>query len=280
MGTPPHAEPLWFVDQGTAHGLQGRCHLTLHDGIDWGEHDWLPGDVPLGYHRLAPLDGGPVTTLVVAPRTCRPAPYGWGVAAQVYSLWRPGGWGIGDLRDVEQLGQQVAALGGNTLLLSPLHAPAPTLAQETSPYYPSSRRWLNPLLIPLDGSSPTANVAGGLIDRSAVWPAKRQALFDRFLLAGDQAEWRAWAAAQGDDLRLYCIWNTLSERLGARWAEWPEALRHPSNPAVTALAHDDPQFALACDFHAWLQWLALSAVEATAAHCGVCLLYTSPSPRD
>ena len=272
MGQPPHAEPLWFVEHGQVHGLQGRCHLTLHDGSDWGEHDWLPDDVPLGYHRLAPLDGGPVTTLVVAPRACRPAPYGWGVAAQVYSLWRPDGWGIGDLRDVERLGQQVAARGGNTLLLSPLHAPSPSLPQETSPYYPSSRRWLNPLLIPLDGTSPVANVAGGLIDRSAVWPAKRQALFDRFLVAADQTEWRTWAAGQGDDLQLFCTWNALSERLGARWAEWPEPLRHPSSPTIAALAHDDPQFAPTRDFHAWLQWVANSAVQATSAHSGVGLV--------
>ena len=36
--------------------------------------------------------------------------------------------------------------------------------QEDSPYYPSSRRWLNPLLVALDGPSPAANDAGGLID--------------------------------------------------------------------------------------------------------------------
>ena len=35
----------------------------------------------------------------------------------------------------------------SALLLSPLHAPAPTLPQEDCPYYPSSRRWLNPLLL-------------------------------------------------------------------------------------------------------------------------------------
>jgi len=41
------------------------------------------------------------------------------VAAQVYSLWRRDGWGIGDLADVGDLGVGVAAKGGVALLLSP-----------------------------------------------------------------------------------------------------------------------------------------------------------------
>ncbi|MBP6486316.1 MAG: 4-alpha-glucanotransferase, partial [Ilumatobacteraceae bacterium] len=156
MGEPVATDPLWFVDEGATQWLNGRCRLITEDGTDRGDIDALPGDLPIGYHRLAPLDGGPVTALIVSPTTCIRAPYGWGVAAQVYSLWRPDGWGIGDLRDVAELGRQISDRGGISLLLSPLHAPAPTTPQETSPYYPSSRRWLNPMLVPLDGASPVA----------------------------------------------------------------------------------------------------------------------------
>ena len=272
MGEHVPAEPLWFVDQGCVDHLQGRCSLTTEGGSDLGEIDALPGDLPLGQHRLQPLDGGPATRLVVAPRACLPAPHGWGVAAQVYSLWGPDDWGIGDLRDVEQLGRQVAARGGVAALLSPLHAPAPTLPQETSPYYPSSRRWLNPLLIPLDGASPVPNEPGGLIDRSGVWPAKRRALLEQFLIAAADADWRAWADQQGADLWQFCTWNALSERLGPRWADWPAPFRHPNEPAVRDLPAEDEQFAATRDFHAWLQWSALRALEHTAANAGVALL--------
>ncbi|HQZ33116.1 MAG TPA: 4-alpha-glucanotransferase [Ilumatobacteraceae bacterium] len=272
MGQSPIGPPMWFIDEGSTYALHDRCHLTLEDGSDWGETDAVPGALPTGYHRLAPLDGGPVTTLVSAPAACLDAPTGWGVAAQIYSLWRADGWGIGDLRDVEQLGREIAARGAASLLLSPLHAPAPTMPQETSPYYPSSRRWLNPLLIPLDGSSPVANDAGGLIDRSRVWPARRRALMERFIYAAEGLEWRAWATAQGADLQQYCSWNALAERLGPRWREWPTEFRHPSSPQVRDLPTNDPQFATTCDFHAWLQWLAERTLDRTAAGAGVGLI--------
>ena len=154
MGTPAAGPHLWFVDEGDNASLLGPCQLVLEDGTDIGVVHALPSHLPIGYHTITPAEGGPDTLVVVSPRTCPPPPHGWGVAAQVYSLWRPDGWGVGDLRDVERLGQLVASAGGVAMLLSPLHAPAPSMPQEPSPYYPSSRRWLNPLLIPLDGTPP------------------------------------------------------------------------------------------------------------------------------
>ncbi|MDO8363106.1 MAG: 4-alpha-glucanotransferase [Actinomycetota bacterium] len=276
MGEPPAASPIWFIDEGSQHWLQSRCRLTLEDGTDWGEHDGIPGNLPIGYHHLQPLDGGPDTTLVVAPTRCPEPPRGWGVAAQVYALWRPDAWGIGDLRDVARLGQLVAAAGGRTLLLSPLHAPGPTTPQEASPYFPSSRRWLNPLLIPIDSERPGAldNSAGGLIQRDRVWPAKRQALSQRFAAegAGADSDWRNWARAEGPDLWRFCTWNALADRHGQCWREWPEALRHPDSPAVHDLPVHDHQFARDCEFHAWVQWVAHSELLRTSAAAGVQLI--------
>ena len=34
MGEPQPAAPIWFVDEGDAHPLQGRCVITLEDGGD------------------------------------------------------------------------------------------------------------------------------------------------------------------------------------------------------------------------------------------------------
>lgn len=271
MGEPPLSAPMWFIDEGSSHSLHGRCRLTLEDGADWGEVDWLPPELPIGYHRLAPCDGGAVTTLVVAPARCLPAPRGWGVAAQVYSLWRPDAWGIGDLRDVADLGRATRARGGTAMLLSPLHAPAPTFPQEDSPYYPSSRRWLNPLLLPMDGVSPTPNEPGALIDRDRVWTSKRAALADQFVLADVAGEWRAWADAQGDELWRFCTWNALAERLGPRWQEWPAEFRRPDATGVDDLLGDSNLVATR-DFHAWLQWRTAQEVAATSAAAAVGLI--------
>jgi 4-alpha-glucanotransferase len=274
MGEPQPADPLWFVDEGDTSTLQGRCRLVLGDGTDRGEVDALPPDVPIGYHTLQPLDSGPPTRLVVAPRTCPPAPYGWGVAAQVYSLWRRDSWGIGDLADVEALGQQVAAAGGVAVLLSPLHAPAPTIPQEPSPYYPSSRRWLNPLHLSMNGPRPEAllNEPGAMIDRDRVWAAKRSALSQRFQTEASGTAWRGWARAQGHELWRFCTFAALADRHGPVWREWPESLRHPDSPDVADLPIHDHQFATACEFHAWLQYLAHQELARTADAAGVALI--------
>ena len=116
------------------------------------------------------------------------------------------------------------------------------------------------------------NEAGGLIDRSVAWPAKRQALLERFARVRDDPEWRAWADQEGADLWQFCTWTALSERLGPRWAEWPAQFRHPDERAVHDLPSDDAQFAGIRDFHAWLQWSALRALEHTAANAGVALI--------
>lgn len=274
LADAPAGDPLWFVEHGTGHALMGRCRLTLEDGGDFGDLDALPPTVPNGYHRLAPLDGGPVTTLVVAPPRCPPPRRGWGVAAQVYSLWRGDGWGIGDLRDVEELGQRVATLGGVAVLLSPLHAPAPTMPQEPSPYYPSSRRWLNPLLIPMPGDAPggLSNEPGALIDRDRVWAVKRQTLSARFGREAADPVWRSWARAEGQDLWRFATWCALADRHGANWQAWPAELRHPDSSAVADLPLHDHEFARACEFHAWLQWLTRQELRRTVDGAGLALI--------
>jgi 4-alpha-glucanotransferase len=274
MGDPQPGPPLWFIAAGDSPHLLGQCRLQLEDGSDLGTVDALPPHLPIGYHRLQPVEGGTPTTLVVAPRECPTAPHGWGVAAQVYALWRHDGWGMGDLRDVEQLGQQVAAAGGRAVLLSPLHAPSPTHPQEASPYYPSSRRWLNPQLIPIDGEPPVEldNEPGGLIDRDRVWAAKRQRLSERFAHESTDSEWRGWARAQGHELWSFASWNALADRFGARWREWPAEYRHPDSPAVLDLPMHDRQFGESCEFHAWLQYLAAMALRHASAGAGALLI--------
>jgi 4-alpha-glucanotransferase len=267
MGTPEPGEPMWFVPVGATPDLRSPCALTLESGIELDGLTSLPPDMPIGYHLLRPLDGGPLTHLVVHPPTCPAAPPAWGVAAQVYSMWGEHSWGVGDLRDVAALADAVGARGGGVVLLSPLHAPAPTLPQEPSPYYPSSRRWLNPLLLPMAGPPPASvdNTPGGRIDRDAAWTAKRAALEHRFATTRGSAEWRAWAREQGADLWTYCRWSALADGFGTEWTEWPVEYRHPSSPAVLDLPLVDPAFAERCEFHAWCQWLVHREVAQVAA---------------
>ena len=103
----------------------------------------LPPDLPVGYHDLLPDDGGPVTRLAVAPRSCPPPPSTWGWSAQLYALRSRWSWGVGDLGDLRDLVGWTSGLGGGAVLVNPLHANVPVLPQQPSPYYPSSRRFRN-----------------------------------------------------------------------------------------------------------------------------------------
>src|SRR5262249_59969394 len=110
----------------------------------------LPPDLPLGYHEIRPLDSRPARPLIVAPPRCH-LPEGlraWGWAIQLYALRSRQSWGMGDLADLLQLAEwSVGTLGAGAIVLNPLHAALPLVSQEPSPYFPSSRRYRNPLYL-------------------------------------------------------------------------------------------------------------------------------------
>lgn len=248
LGEAPQQPPLWFVCQGSSDRFWSPCRIVLEHGEDLGVLEQLPRDLPIGYHELAPVDAGPVTRLVVHPPWCPPLPRVWGVAVQVYALWDRHSWGIGDLGTVRRLAERVKAAGGSALLLSPLHQPAPGAPQADSPYWPSSRRTRNPLLLAIDAPPPPDLVctSDALIDRDRVWLHKRARLWEEFRRTGGprrEPSTVAW-------------WNARRERYGPEVATWPG---HD--------AHDD----LLCTearFHEWLDERIdeqLAAVTGTGA---------------
>lgn len=249
LGDPDAAPPAWCVSAGDTARLWSPCVIRLEDGTETGPLDSIPDNLPLGYHDLVPLNGGPVTFLVVAPRRAPDAPDAWGVAAQLYSLRSEGSQGIGDLGDLGALLRWAAPAGAGAVLLSPLHAPSPVLPQQDSPYYPSSRLWWNPLHLRVPGLPEDAS--GSLIDRNHVWRMKRSALQSWFISSAIGDSWGRWVEAQGEPLRLYSVWCTLAERYGNNWREWPEEFRRPDSPAVTGFDRED----FDVQFHSWCQWL-------------------------
>jgi 4-alpha-glucanotransferase len=264
----PRWLPTWSVTEGEAPGLQSLCELTLEDGTSLPPMNQLPPDLPIGYHALRPLDGGPVTRLVVRPRACPTAPFGWGWSVQLASLRSRWSWGIGDLADLRRLAQWTRRAGGVVVQLSPLHAPAPVTPVQASPYYPSSRRWRNVLhlavaelpgvtlcadrLAALDRKA-RALTQAPLIERDAVLALKLDALEALFAAQAQPAAFHSWRAAQGAPLELWGTYCALAEQLGAAWTAWPQRLRHP---AASAVADATRERADRVTFHAWCQWLA------------------------
>src|SRR3712207_5304565 len=104
---------------------------------------------PLGYHRLFREDDGHGVRLIVSPGRCHLPPdlRTWGWAVQLYAARSRASWGIGDLRDLGELAAWTRELGGDVLVVNPLHAAAPVTPQEASPYFPTSRVFRNPLYL-------------------------------------------------------------------------------------------------------------------------------------
>ena len=260
----------------------GPAELTLEDGTVLRAERALPPDLPYGYHDLRPLDGAAPVRLIVSPGRCHlPEPLrGWGWAVQLYAARSAQSWGIGDLADLRRLARwSRTELGAGGLLVCPLSAAAPVLPQEPSPYYPSSRRYRNPLYLRIEEVPGAAEAGLDLerlaaagralnrdrrIDRDAVFRIKMAALerlWARF--RGDPAFDR-YREAQGEALVQFATFCVLAERHGPDWRRWPPEHGHPEARAVARVAAEQ---AGRVAFHAWLQWLLDEQLARAARAC-------------
>jgi 4-alpha-glucanotransferase len=201
----------------------------------------------------------------------------WGIAVQVYALRSDENWGIGDLRDLALFARTAAESGADFLGTNPLHALFLADAQLRSPFFPSNRRFLNPLYIAVDavpGYSPVAAEQqlaaelrqGDLIDYAGVTRLKLAAL-RRIRVAWREAaatstDYSIEAFAQfqeagGEALRRHALFEALSFELaaeghGGSWKRWPAEFASPSAAGSRAYAEAHPEVV---EFYSWLQWL-------------------------
>ncbi|MCW5736894.1 MAG: 4-alpha-glucanotransferase [Enhydrobacter sp.] len=155
-GEPPQASPPLFtatVGQPIEIAAEGPAELVLEDGSRQSLrlHSTVPPIDATGYHTLRYAERE--ITLAVAPPRCitvddiAPGQKLWGLAVQLYGLKRADDGGVGDTTALAMLAREAATQGADALALSPTHALFPDDATRFSPYSPSSRLFLNPLLI-------------------------------------------------------------------------------------------------------------------------------------
>jgi 4-alpha-glucanotransferase len=261
----------------------------------------LPADLPLGWHELlADADGGSSRCPVVVTPAFLGLPAQvpgsraiWGFMTQLYSVRSRASWGHGDLADLAELARWSGSqLGAGFVLVNPLHSPAPVPPIEPSPYLPVTRRFVSPLYLRVEQVEEfgqlTADQRAGvaelaaplqrpgdaetLLDRDAVWAAKRSALQLVAKVprsAAREREYQAFLLREGDGLRDFATWCALAEVHGPAWSEWPDELRNPESPAVQTARKE---LADAVDFHSWLQWLAdeqLALAQHTSVQAGM-----------
>jgi 4-alpha-glucanotransferase len=252
--------PVAVVRRGAR--LPAAGDLALEDGTTLGRVPAMPRDAPFGYHHLAAEDGRE-WLLVTGPGRCHLPDdlRAWGWSVQLATTRSRASWGIGDLADLGRLARWAADEGAGFLAVSPLGAPNPGRLPEPSPYYPSTRRFGNPLHLAISDvpGSGSTDAAGGralndapLVDRPRIWALKRAALERAWQAASfDRPAFEAWRAEQGEALERWAAFVVLSERLGAGWRSWPSRYRDPASDAVRRVATDEADRVA---FHAWVQW--------------------------
>ncbi|MCL1922684.1 MAG: 4-alpha-glucanotransferase [Propionibacteriaceae bacterium] len=279
----------------------GTCHILQQ--VDNWEEDRLVGgamvgrasfqllvDLPTGYHQLILESDGTTwsTDLVVTPSTVNLSMLPdsvWGFMVQLYSLCSGDSWGFGDFHDLGQLAT-IAKHQWNTdfLLINPIHAGHVTIPMNPSPYYPSTRRYIDPLYIrPEDteeyiqgfkkahkvvdqvGQLRQQSLSEALtcpeICRDSVWAAKRQALemiFNELVSSGASSqkrleEFEQYVRHEGEGLVRYATWCVLTEEYSVDVNSWPEQLRDPNSVEVLSFASHHQE---RIRFHQWLQFIA------------------------
>lgn len=294
--------PEWAVALQAPQNAPVRARLELEDGSERRvavDHALgrlrLPPDLPVGEHRLIVGAGEAeeMCTLLVTPERCAlPSDLGraWGWMLQLYALRSEASWGIGDLGDLSGLARWSGSdLGAAFVLCNPLGAAAPVLPQEASPYYPSSRRYLNPLYLRIEDvpelgtldpadREHIARVAAQAragnrvdrIDRDAAYERKLATLeliFDRGHIRGELLA--AFREREGEALERFALFNALAERHGVPYQRWPSELVHPGGSSV---ARARSELAPRVTFHAWVQLLCdeqLGAAQAAARTAGM-----------
>ena len=258
----------------------GPAEIVLEDGSSRTIDRDLPRDVPTGYHQIK-RRGSAAGRLIVAPPVCYlPGSFrAWGWAIQLYAARSRRSWGIGDLADLRWLGKWASAQKAGIALINPLAAAAPIVPQQPSPYFPSSRRFRNPLYLRIEeipgarGNSRVAALAAQAralndkreIDRDAIFRFKSHALeciWESVRGRTDRAFERFRREQSG--LEQYATFATLAERFGTGWHQWPEEFRQPTS-AATARLRDDRKAHDRIAFHEWTQYQIDRQLERASA---------------
>jgi 4-alpha-glucanotransferase len=118
------------------------------------------------------------------------------------------------------------------------------------------------------------NETDDLLDRDAVWGAKRVALEAVHLVGLSperRAEYDAYLQEQGRGLVDFATWSAISDVHGPVPADWPTELSHPALPGVEEFRHEHADVV---DFHCWMQWLIdeqLAATQVAAREAGMAI---------
>lgn len=252
----------------------------------------LGGDVPLGYHQLRvklTKNIDLLSLLIIVPEKAAlfdAAAKKWGITLPLYGLRSARNWGIGDYEDLAVFAEKAAKVGASYVGINPVHALFPKNADMFSPYSPSSREFLNIMLIAPDMVPElNASVRGkatlkellatkaleqvresSLVDYKRVYDLKWRALNVAFGVLEARASsnrrkkaFERFLKQKGRALWLHALYETIAEIQGTEqeavcdWQQWPEELHDPDGPAVQDFAD---KYSSRVRFYCYVQWIA------------------------
>jgi glycogen operon protein len=285
-GGPAPRTWLWIEDE---HGRSSRimaspetgeeARFTCRDGLTGrGLRLALPA-LEVGRYRIWREDRPDfICRLTISPARCHlPQAYtdgrrGFGLSVQLYALRRSHDQGVGDLTTLGELGERAARAGASVLAVNPLHALFPDRRDFASPYYPSDRRFIDPIYLDIGAGAPDL-AALSEIDYAKVWALKSAALEGRFAQFRGDPQFDAFVEAGGEPVRQFALFQAICEtRPGEPWRLWPQDLQAPDSPAARAFAAARPE---RVRFHQHLQWLCeeqltQAAQRASGLELGLC----------
>lgn len=224
----------------------------------------------------------------------------WGLNLPLYACRSRTNWGLGDWGDLQRLLTAAVPQALGVIGLNPLHHLSSHLEDSISPYYPTSRTFLNPLYLDLKGAAADlgfpelAAKFAGLVQSDPIRSLQEQERVDylgvaRLKAAALQQLWEAFRAREGHPDRPQGRWgqefaaflsqegdlikcfgtflalNDFWRRQGQpyrRWQQWPRAYQDPWSPAVFAFAQQHEEEILC---HCFAQWLSVRQLEQTVA---------------
>lgn len=274
-------------EEGTE--LDGFFHffdMPLIEEQTFGDIRWQKRRIYLfleagaGYHEFVLLQNAQEIKriyLIVAPKACYLPPFTceqkrvFGFPLQLYGLRSDTNWGIGDFSDLAKTMNIANKLGASLVGVNPLSALFPDSPCDASPYCASSRLFLNPLYVDLEGT-PEAKTsekyqtqksskafqqylkkirASDQVLYESVAELKEKffkVLHEEFILKNFNKKkkpitkrgkkYQSFCIEKGERLRLFAAYQLLrkyflSQGKSAIWCDWEAPFRNPYSEEVS-----------------------------------------------
>ena len=219
------------------------------------------------------LDHKPTETKVYGAEMLRAQGGCWGVTAALYALKSSRNAGVGDFEDLAQLAETMASKGADFIGINPVHALFPAAPHLYAPYSPSSRQFLNVMLIAIDklqdlpkGTELSKPPETEHIDYAAVYSTKMSAFdaaFEAFSKLTKTSKrkkaFEVFVKDAGTALQTHALFDAIFETLPKAkqtydgWQNFPKEFGDPESKACRELAKSHKG---RVEFYAYLQWIA------------------------